>query len=124
MRPQTLRLTIGTTGRWIVTLRYQDTLQPVLDTYTGNEPLNLQITEGAYGEQSLSSESRAEWRGRLTDRTVVTGASAAAIAKVTITVDDIDTTALGVGTFGLSVILTDGSEPIEVYHAALVIEPA
>jgi hypothetical protein len=121
MRPQTLRQTIGTTGRWIVTLRKERTLQPVT-TYAGTETLELVISEGAYGEQSLSGSSSATWRGRTSDDTVVTGSAAADLGQVTITVDDSDATALGLGTYGLSVILTDGSEPIEVYKAALVIE--
>jgi hypothetical protein len=123
MRPQTLRLTIGTTGRWIATLRAEGTLRPVT-AYAGSETLELVVTEGAYGEQSLSGASGATWRGRNSSGAVVTGASAAALGQVTITVDDSDATSLGVGTYGLSVILTDGSEPIEVYRAALVIEAA
>jgi hypothetical protein len=122
MRPETLRQTIGTTARWIVTLRKEKTLQPVT-TYAGTETLELVISEGAYGEQSLSGASGVAWRGRLADDTIVTGSAAADIGQVTITVDDSDATSLGVGTYGLSVILTDGSEPIEVYKAALVIEP-
>lgn len=122
MRPETLRQTIGTTARWIVTLRAEKTLKPVT-TYAGTEPLTLVVTEGAYGDQALSGASGVTWRGRNASNVVVTGATAAALGQVTVTIDNSDATALGVGTYGLSVILTDGSEPVEVYRAALVIEP-
>lgn len=122
MRPETLRQTIGTTARWIVTLRADKTLKPVT-TYAGTEPLALVITEGAYGEQSLSGASLVEWKTRLDNGSIVTGAAAAALGQVMITVDNADATALGVGTYGLSVILTDGGEPLEVLRAAYIIEP-
>jgi hypothetical protein len=110
---QTLRIGQGYTASWTVTLRYardhpESPGAPVEGVYSGSEPLEVALDDGAGGEATLSA-SAAAWLD----------ASAGTIA---LTLDDADTAALGPARLGLSIRLDDGGEPVEVYRALLLVE--
>lgn len=105
---QTLRVGRGYTRSWTVRLRDHRRID-VADTYTGLEPLELVICDDDGAALALAG-SAVSWK----DPSAPT---------VTLTVDDSDTADLGPAPRGLSIVLTDGGEPIEVYRAVLRVEP-
>lgn len=124
---QTLRVGRGYTAIYTVQLRYaQDhpTLagQPVVGVYSGSEPLSLAADDGLGGSVTLTG-STVGWGGKADDGvTDLSESAAAALGRNRLVIDDTDTSALGPGRYRLSISLTTGSEPIEVFRATLLIE--
>ncbi len=119
---ETLRCGIDSSHRFVIFLRDEKTRTVVANTYNGLETLSVEIGGAVY----LSTS--AQWcvveadvtTGRITGADVNVAGGAA--GTVLLTIDDADLATLGVGTFGLSVYITEGGEPYEAYRATLKVE--
>lgn len=100
----------GYSAGWTVQLR-DDTPPaglPIVETYNGSEPLTLVVCDGAGAALTLNG-STVEWLDP-------------AAGTVMLHIDDSDTTTLGPGRFGLSIVIVDGGEPYECFRAVLRVE--
>lgn len=117
---QELRVGQGYTASWTITLR-NERGQAVVDTYTGDEELELVISDLAGGAIELAGSTVA-WGGFLDDGSEVSGSEAAALALVKLTLDNSDTSEINGRPRGLSITITIDGEPYECYRALLRVE--
>lgn len=110
----TITVAQGRSLKFLVEIR-DEADQPVRDSYTGIEPLALEIWPGGRRLAIALTASAVEWGGTGRDGTVYTPAD----GIVTVRIDDADTTTLDVGSYNLATTLTDGGEPYDFYLAVL-----
>jgi hypothetical protein len=118
----TIEVGYGYSARYVVTLR-DGSGRAVTGVYAGTETLGVVIGIGA-GAELPGVLSTAEWAavtraadGRITS--AVANASGGPAGTILLTIDEADIVACGVGTFGLTIELTDAGRVYECYRASL-----
>lgn len=123
----TLVCGLGYTARFVITLKDEETRQPLLNVYEGTETFDV-VIKTAGENVVISADTKAEWCVVTRDPdtrqilTVVANTDGAEDGTVLLTIDDADTETIGVGMHRLSIRLNDGGEPFEAFMSPLKIE--